>query len=194
MADPVDVLDFWLGEIGEEGWYTGGEAIDTACRDGFLDVWQAALDGGLDHWVDGTVGSLAFLVLTDQLPRNIHRGTALAFATDARARDAARKAIAADWDLGAPEPERQFFYLPFEHSEDLADQDFGVALMRERLPQGGAENLLHAIAHREIIARYGRFPFRNAALGRETTSAEQEFLDAGGYPAFVNRIREGAMH
>ena len=194
MADPVDVLDFWLGEIGEEGWYSGGEAIDTACRDGFLDLWQAALDGGLDHWVDGTVGSLAYLVLTDQLPRNIHRGTALAFATDEKARDAARKAVAADWDLGAPEPERQFFYLPFEHSEDLADQDFGVALMRERLPETGAENVLHATAHREIIARFGRFPFRNAALGREMTAAEQEFMDAGGYPAFVKRLREGAMH
>lgn len=194
MADPVDVLDFWLGEIGEDGWYSGGADIDVACRAGFLDLWQAAQDGGLEHWIDGTVGSLAYLILTDQMPRNMHRGSALAFATDARARDAARKAVAADWDLGAPEPERQFFYMPFEHSEDLADQDFGVALMRERLPEGGAENLLHAIAHREIIARFGRFPFRNAALGRETTAAEQEFLDAGGYPAFVNRLREGAMH
>ncbi len=194
MADPVDVLDFWLGEIGEEGWYVGSEAVDAACREGFLELWQAAHDGGLDHWVDGTVGSLAYLVLTDQLPRNIHRGTALAFATDEKARDAARKAVAADWDLGAPEPERQFFYLPFEHSEDLADQDFGVALMRERLPETGAENVLHATAHREIIARFGRFPFRNAALGREMTAAEQEFMDAGGYPAFVRRLREGAMH
>lgn len=194
MADPVDVLDFWLGEIGEDGWYSGSEEIDSSCRDGFLDLWQAAHDGGLEHWVDGTVGSLAYLILTDQLPRNIHRGSALAFATDAKARDAARKAVASDWDLGAPEPERQFFYLPFEHSEDLADQDFGVALMRERLPETGAENFLHAIAHREIIARFGRFPFRNVALGRESTAAEQEFMDAGGYPAFVKRLRDEAMH
>jgi uncharacterized protein (DUF924 family) len=192
MADPVEVLDFWLGEIGEEGWYAGGAAIDAACRDRFADLWEAARQGGLEHWVEGTVGSLAYIVLTDQLSRNIHRGTALAFATDPQARAAARRAVAKDWDLGAPEPERQFFYLPFEHSEDRADQDRAVALMQERLPETGAENVLHARAHRAIVARFGRFPFRNAALGRASTPEEAAFLAAGGYGAVVRRLEEGA--
>jgi uncharacterized protein (DUF924 family) len=193
MADPVEVLDFWLGEIGSEGWYAGGDELDGVCRDRFLEVWQAAHGGGLEHWVDGTVGSLAYLIVTDQLARNIHRGTALAFATDERARTAARRAVEAGWDMGAPEPERQFFYLPFEHSEDMGDQDRCVVLMTERLPETGAENVLHARAHREIIARYGRFPFRNAALGRISTPEEEAFLAEGGYGAVVRRLEAEAM-
>jgi uncharacterized protein (DUF924 family) len=192
MADPVDVLDFWLGEVGAEGWYAGGERLDALCRERFGDLWQAAADGGLEHWVEGTVGSLAYLILTDQIARNIHRGTALAFATDPHARAAARRAVEAGWDLGAPEPERQFFYLPFEHSEDTADQDLAVALMAERMPETGAETVLHAEAHRQIIRRFGRFPFRNAALGRTDTPAEAAFLSEGGYGAEVRRVT--AMH
>jgi uncharacterized protein (DUF924 family) len=193
MADPVEVLDFWLGEIGSEGWYAGGDELDGVCRDRFLEVWQAAHGGGLEHWVDGTVASLAYLIVTDQLARNIHRGTALAFATDERARTAARRAVEAGWDMGAPEPERQFFYLPFEHSEDMGDQDRCVVLMTERLPETGAENVLHAHAHREIIARFGRFPFRNAALGRVSTPEEDAFLAEGGYGAVVRRLEAEAM-
>ena len=87
MSDPVEVLEFWLHEIGQKGWYAGGEEIDLACTR-FADLWQAAREGGLEHWVDGTVGTLAYLILTDQIPRNIPRGTALAFATDAQARAA----------------------------------------------------------------------------------------------------------
>jgi len=193
MADPVGVLDYWIGDLGPEGWYAGGEAIDAECRRRFADLWQAAAEGGLDHWVDGTVGTLAYLVLTDQIPRNIHRGTALAFATDARALAAAKQAVAAGWDLGAPEPDRQFFYLPFEHSEMLADQDRAVALLKERLPDRGAETLLHARAHREIFRRFGRFPFRNAALGRASTAGEEAFLAEGGYGAVVQRLKAEAM-
>lgn len=193
MADPVEVLDFWLGELGPDGWYAGGEEIDRVCRDRFLDLWQAAHDGGLEHWVDGTVGTLAYLIVTDQISRNIHRGTALAFATDPQARAAATQAVAEGWDMAAPEPERQFFYLPFEHSETLADQDRCVALMAERLPDTGAENVLHARAHREIVARFGRFPFRNAALGRASTPEEEVFLAEGGYGAVVRRLEAEAM-
>jgi len=187
MSGPIEVLDFWLGEIGPEGWYAGGEVIDGLCRDRFLEVWQAANEGHLDHWIDGPAGALAYLVVTDQFPRNIHRGSALAFATDARARTAARRALEEGWDLQAPEPERQFFYLPFEHSEALADQDLCVALMEERLPSE-PDNLLHARAHREIIARFGRFPFRNAALGRESSLEERAFLAEGGYGAIVRAL------
>jgi uncharacterized protein (DUF924 family) len=188
MSDPIEVLEFWLGEVGPEGWYTGGEALDAECRERFHDIWQAAHEGGLEHWVDGTVGTLAYLVICDQLARNMHRGTALAFATDARALAAARRAVAEGWDIGAPEPERQFFYMPFEHSEDPADQARAVELLTERLPSV-PDMALHARAHQAVIARFGRFPFRNAALGRESTAEEAAFLAEGGYSAEVARLR-----
>jgi uncharacterized protein (DUF924 family) len=191
MAGPEDVLEFWLHEIGPEGWYQGGEEIDLACLR-LADLWQAARDGGLEHWVDGTVGTLAYLILTDQIPRNIHRGTALAFATDAQALAAARKALEAGWDMAAPEPERQFFYMPFEHAEDPADQALAVRLLTERLASD-PDMALHARAHAEVIARFGRFPARNAALGRTNTPKEQAHLDEGGYGAVVARLKSHAQ-
>lgn len=188
MSDPVEVLDFWLGEVGPSGWYAGGETLDRECRMRFGDLWQAAFEGGLEHWVDGAAGSLAYLIICDQMARNMHRGTALAFATDDRALDAARRAVDKGWDMAAPEPERQFFYMPFEHSENATDQAVAVQLLTERLPSD-PDMALHARAHQAIIARFGRFPFRNAALGRESTAAEAEFLANGGYMAEVNRLR-----
>ncbi len=187
MSDPVEVLEFWLHEVGPDGWYAGGEALDGDCRMRFADLWQAARDGGLEHWVDGTVGTLAYLILCDQLARNMHRGTAEAFATDGQARAAARRALEAGWDMGAPEPERQFFYMPFEHSEDPADQALAVRLMEERLASD-PEMALHARAHQAVIARFGRFPARNAALGRADTAAEADWLAAGGYGAEVRAL------
>lgn len=186
MDDPVSVLDFWLGQVGPEGWYAGGDEIDAACRD-FADLWEAAREGGLAHWVEGTVGALAFLILTDQIPRNIHRGTALAYATDGLALAAARRALEEGWDLGAPEPERQFFYMPFEHSEVPADQALAIHLMETRL-SSDPEMALHARAHAEMIRRFGRFPARNAALGRASTPEEEAFLAEGGYGALVRSI------
>ena len=190
MSDPVEVLDFWLHEIGPDGWYKGGDEIDSACSY-FAELWQAARDGGLEHWVDGTVGTLAYLILTDQIPRNIHRGTALAFATDPQALSAAKVALDAGWDLNAPEPERQFFYLPFEHSEDPADQALAVQLLTQRLASD-PDMALHARAHQEVITRFGRFPTRNEALGRTSSAAEQGYLDEGGYMAAVNRLKSHA--
>jgi uncharacterized protein (DUF924 family) len=187
MADPVEVLDFWLGEIGPEGWYKGSAEIDAACM-AFADLWQAALDGGLEHWVDGAAGTLAYLVLTDQLPRNIHRGRAEAFATDGLALAAAKTAVEAGWDMDAPEPERQFFYLPFEHSEVPADQAMAVHLMETRMGSD-PEMALHARAHAQVIAAYGRFPTRNAALGRISSPAEQVYLDEGGYAAVIAKLK-----
>lgn len=187
MSDPVEVLEFWLGEVGPEGWYAGGDALDSDCRNRFADLWQAAREGGLEHWVDGTVGTLAYLILCDQFPRNIHRGRAESFATDPQARAAARRALEAGWDMGAPEPERQFFYMPFEHSEDPADQALAVRLMEERL-SSDPEMALHARAHQAVIARFGRFPGRNAALGRADSAAEADWLAAGGYGAEVRAL------
>jgi uncharacterized protein (DUF924 family) len=191
MSDPIEVLDYWLGAVGPEGWYAGGDDLDGEITALFAPIWQAAHEGALDHWAEGCVGTLAYLIVCDQFPRNMHRGLALAFATDARAVTAAKRAIAAGWDLEAPEPERQFFYMPLEHSEDLADQDLAVKYMNERL-SSHPDMALHAAAHREIIARFGRFPFRNAALGRESTAAEAEFLASGGYMAIVNTLKSNA--
>ena len=191
MSDPIEVLDFWLGEIGPEGWYKGSAEIDDACATRFGELLDALADEGLEHWVDGAVGSLAYLIVADQFSRNIHRGTPRAFATDALARAAARRAVEAAWDLEAPQPERQFFYMPFEHSEDLVDQDLAVELMQERMPDH-PEQLLHAIAHREMIRRFGRFPLRNEALGRDNTPEETAFLAEGGYPALVETLRKAS--
>lgn len=189
MSDPVEVLEFWIDEIGPKGWYAGGTEIDATCRDRFADLWQAAQGGGLDHWVDGTVGTLAYLILTDQIPRNIHRTSALAFATDPLARAAAGKAVAKGWDMNAPEPERQFFYMPFEHSEDPADQALALQYLTERMP-GSPDLGLHARAHAEVIRRYGRFPTRNLVLERVSSPDEQTYLDQGGYMALVDALRD----
>lgn len=188
MSDPIEVLDYWLGAVGPQGWYAGGADLDSEITALFAPIWAAAHDGALEHWAEGCVGTLAYLVVCDQFSRNMHRGSPLAFATDARARSAAKRAIDAGWDLEAPEPERQFFYMPLEHSEDLADQDLAVKFMNERLPSH-PDLALHARAHHQIIARFGRFPFRNAALGRDTTPDEAEFLSSGGYMAVVQGLK-----
>jgi uncharacterized protein (DUF924 family) len=192
MSDPIEVLDYWLGAVGPTGWYAGGDDLDGEISALFLPLWQAAEAGHLDHWAEGTVGTLAYLIVCDQFSRNMHRGSALAFATDARARAAAKRAIAAGWDMDAPEPERQFFYMPLEHSEDLADQDLAVTYLTERLPSH-PDMALHARAHREVITRFGRFPFRNAALGRDTTADEADFLASGGYSALVAALKSPAQ-
>jgi uncharacterized protein (DUF924 family) len=189
MSDPVAVLDYWLGSVGPEGWYDGSDELDAEIYALFSELWQAAVDGNLDHWIDGPIGTLAFLILTDQFSRNMFRGEAKAFAADPLAREAARRALAAGWDMQAPEPERQFFYMPFEHSEDPADQALAVDLMANRMPETGATLLLHARAHAEIIERFGRFPFRNVALGRDSTPDETAFIKDGGYGAIVRRLQ-----
>ena len=177
MSDPIEILDFWLGEVGPDGWYAGGEALDGECLLRFGDIWQAARDGGLDHWVEGTVGTLAYLILCDQLSRNMHRGSADSFATDGLALAAAKRAVAMGWDMNAPEPERQFFYMPFEHSEDPQDQQRSLALNQ----QLDASTYHWAKEHAEIIQRFGRFPHRNKVLARASTEQEQAFLDKGGF-------------
>lgn len=194
MAGVDDILNFWIGEVGEAGWYRGGAALDGRCRSLWAAEWEAARQGRGSEpgWGIGARASLARIVLFDQLPRNMFRGTPQAFATDARARCEAKRAIAAGLDLQVAEPERQFFYLPMMHSESLGDQDRGVALFATRMPQTGASNLLHARAHREQIRRFGRFPERNAALGRKTSAAEAEFLARGGYGALVEGLKQAA--
>jgi uncharacterized protein (DUF924 family) len=188
IAKPKDILDFWLGEIGEDGWYAGGDEIDTRCRERFLPTWEAAMEGRLGLWLVAPLEALAYVILLDQLPRNMFRGDPRSFASDRHARAAAKTAIARGWDLRVPSPERQFFYLPLEHSESLVDQDRAVRLIVARLP-GLDDQLLHARAHREQIRRFGRFPMRNEVLRRPSTPAEQEFLARGGYRALVEELK-----
>lgn len=183
MVTPEDVLSFWVDDVGPKGWYGGGEALDARVRDGFEAAWQEARGGACGLWLTSPVGALGYIVLTDQLPRNMFRDHADAFATDASARAAAKAAIDRGWDLRIAEPVRQFFYLPLMHAENLCDQDRAVRLIHSRMPQTGKGNEDHACAHRAVIRQFGRFPYRNAALDRKTTAAEQDFLDAGGYGA-----------
>jgi len=192
MTSPEEVLSFWLDEVGPEGWYAASAACDARVVERFADAWAAASRGAMDGWLCNPRGALALLVLLDQFPRNMFRGEARAFATDAAARRVAKHAIDRGWDMRIPEPERQFFYLPLMHAECLCDQDRGVRMFLTRMPESGEDNLIHARAHREVIRRFGRFPYRNVALGRETTPDEAEFLGSGGYGATLRRVRREA--
>lgn len=179
---PADVIGFWVDEIGPKGWYAPSDALDQQVRDRFMAAWIDAPRLAAE-WAGTAQGALAALILTDQFPRNMFRDDARAFSTDPLALRIAQVAIEAGHDLATPEPERQFFYLPFEHSEELVDQQRAVELFAERMP---GENLIHAQAHRDTIARFGRFPWRNAALGRIPTPAERAVMEAGGYGAIVS--------
>ena len=175
-ATPDAVTDFWR-EAGPERWFTKDAAFDILFRERFLPLHFAAARREFDAWAQTAQGSLALLILLDQFPRNSFRETAHMYATDPLARHFARQAQAMGHN-DAIEPElRLFLHLPFCHSEDLADQDVSVALST---PLGGAARE-SAEGHREIIRRFGRFPHRNAMLGRETTAEEKAFLDEGGF-------------
>ena len=176
MATPVDVLDFWR-DAGMAKWFNGGAAFDAECRARFLDAHHAAARGECEAWLADADGALAALILLDQIPRNVYRGSGHAFATDGLARAYAARSIDAGLDARMADDLRLFAYLPFEHAEDLADQDRAVALIGAL---GNAELLRYARTHRDVIARFGRFPHRNAALGRTSTPDEQAWLDAGG--------------
>jgi uncharacterized protein (DUF924 family) len=185
-AEAEDVLAFWLG-AGPEAWYRQDDAFDAEIAARFGQMWEQGAGGAFDReWTTGPRGALALIVLLDQFPRNMFRGQARAFHSDARALLLARDALDRTWDMAVEAPERQFFYMPFMHSERLADQDVCVQLFSERMP---GDNVLHARAHREIIDLFGRFPYRNAALGRATSQPEQAFLDEGGYGKILNDLK-----
>jgi uncharacterized protein (DUF924 family) len=192
IATPQDVLSFWLDEVGEKGWYSGGEELDSRIRDRFLRTWEAAMEGRLGLWLVTPPEALAYIILLDQFPRNMFRGDPRSFASDRHARAAAKTAIARDWDLRIPEPERHFVYLPLGHSENLVDQDRAVRLVVSRLPRSGNAYLPFVLAHREMIRRFGRFPSRNDVLQRSNTLAEAEFLAEGGYGALVREMKSRA--
>jgi len=172
----AEVVNFWK-EAGPEAWFRKDAAFDAVFHDQFRELHFAAARRELDGWLDHPEGALALMILLDQFPRNCFRGTAHMFATDPLARHFARRSLAAGHDAAIPQELQIFFLMPFEHSEDLEDQQLVV----ERAEPYGEEFINFAIIHRDIIERFGRFPHRNRALGRETTPAEQAFLDGGGF-------------
>lgn len=180
------ILRYW-SDLGPKGWYAGGAALDRDIEARFADTWREAARGGFLNWQSCPRGMLAYLLVTDQFPRNMFRGDARAFATDARARAVASRAWQHKSDLDIDSPLRQFFYLPFMHAESSFDQNLSVCLVKARLPAAG-DTMRHALAHREIIRRFRRFPYRNAALGRENTAAEETFLSSSGYAEILHTL------
>jgi uncharacterized protein (DUF924 family) len=172
---PKDVLDFWFKETPSSKWFVSDPILDAEIRARFETTWRSGCAGAFSDWEDENNGALALIVLFDQFPRNMFRGTADAFASDALARDIARRAIARSRDLEVPASIRGFFYLPLTHSEHLPDQEMCVQLTKERL---GEQHFSYpyAVAHKAAIERFGRFPARNAALKRTSTADEQDFL------------------
>ena len=181
--DFSEVLDFWFGapDSRERGrprkaWFQKSEPFDAEIRRRFLPTWERATRGELERWQASPLASLALIVVLDQFPRNMFRGTARAFSSDSPALAAARSMIAREFDRLLSPAERGFAYLPFEHAEDLAAQRRSLALFQAL----GREQIEYARRHYEIIARFGRFPHRNAVLGRDSTAEETEFLKQPG--------------
>ncbi len=178
-VEPAAIVRFWR-EAGAKRWFAKEAAFDADIRLRFEAAHLAATRGEFDAWRATADGALALVLLLDQVPRNLYRGSPHAFAADPLARVVSRAAIDAGHDRAVAPELRNFFYLPFAHSESLADQDFGLRLCAA-LEREAGEEAKWARLHRDIIVRFGRFPHRNRALGRETTEAEQAFLDAGGF-------------
>lgn len=174
---PRDVLDFWLGQ--EPGrWFEPDPAFDAEIRTRFGQAHEDAKAGAYDAWAETAEGALALVILLDQFARNIHRDTAEMFAADAKALSVAGRAVDRGFDMALPVEQRQWLYLPFMHSEALADQERCIVLSER---SGLDDTLKWAVIHADIIRRFGRFPHRNPLLGLDTTPEEQAFLDEGGF-------------
>lgn len=177
LASAADIVEFWQ-KAGPDRWFEKDVAFDEEVRRRFLTTHEAAAAGKLAVWENSAQGALALLILLDQFSRNMFRGETRAFAADPLALSITARAIMRGFDAQVPSELRQFFYLPFVHSEILNDQEHALALYRAA---GDADGLKWAQVHVDIIRRFGRFPHRNKVLGRSTTPEEQAFLDAGGF-------------
>jgi uncharacterized protein (DUF924 family) len=179
LAPPEEVLRFWFDA--PKSWFAKEESFDAAIRERFLPLYEQAAAGLLAHWKDAPGSCLALILVLDQFPRNMFRGTARAFAADALALDAARHAVASGHDRAMLPAQRVFVYLPFEHSESLDDQTRGCELTQPLAAFPDSADAHHyALAHRDIVRRFGRFPHRNAILGRANRPEEIEFLKGPG--------------
>ena len=174
---PFAVLEFWRA-AGHDRWFKPDPGFDEEVRERFVSAHWAAADGKLTNWENTADGALALIIVLDQFSRNIFRGTARAFATDPQAREVARRAMARGFERDVEPALRTFFYLPFMHSENLADQEYCLALYREL---GEAEGIEYAEIHRDVIRRFGRFPHRNKMLGRSSSAEEIAYLEGGGF-------------
>jgi uncharacterized protein (DUF924 family) len=176
-AGPGEVVTFWLGQ-NEKVWFSADPAFDAEVLSRFAELVERAKSGALDHWADTAEGALALVILLDQMTRNIYRDSPEMFAADGKALAVAELAIERGFDQDLPKSKRRWLYMPFMHSEDLADQERSVELFtRSEI----AESVPFAVDHADIIRRFGRFPHRNAILGRRTTPEEAAFLAGGGF-------------
>ncbi len=176
-ADAQGVLDFWFGEATPEQWFKQDDAFDATIRDRFAGLFEQAASGGLDSWRESAEGCLALVIVRDQFPRNLFRGGARSFATDAAARAVLSHALESGFDEGFSFREKQFLYMPLMHSENADDQAYSV----EKFATLGDEDVLDfARRHKDIVDRFGRFPHRNEVLGRKSTPEEAEFLKEKG--------------
>jgi len=178
MIRPRDVLDFWFA-AGPEKWFKKSDDFDAEIRRRFGETHAQAAAGKLDGWAADAQGSLALILVLDQFSRNLWRNDHRAFAQDAKALALADDAVRRRFDVETPLTARKWFYMPYMHAEDLAAQERGIVYFAQRLED--PETMKFAVEHRDIIRRFGRFPHRNAILGRETTPEEQSFLDEGGF-------------
>ena len=186
----VELMSTWR-EAGPKLWFARDETFDRLLRERFEGAHLAAARGECSGWIETPEGALALVLLLDQIPRNLWRGSAHAFATDVPARSASDRALERGHDKATDSALRPFFYMPFEHAEDMASQDRAVSLFECWAAEAGDPHdfLAYARIHRAVIARYGRFPQRNVALGREATGAERAFLDGGGFAGLRRRER-----
>ena len=182
-----EVLAYWE-EIGPAGWYVDSEEVDDTIRKKFKDLWQETLSGAHSDWQLEARSILAQIIVLDQFPRNMFRGDGDSFASDKMARCVAQKAILKGFDQEIQGLLQQFFYVPFMHSESISDQDTAVRSFVTRMPNDAY--LLHARAHRQVIRDFGRFPFRNDALGRSSTPAEIAYLESGGYRFTIESLEK----
>ncbi|MCM2397774.1 DUF924 domain-containing protein [Rhizobium sp. S95] len=181
MTTPGDILAFWTA-AGPEKWFAKDDAFDAFIQSDYLAPHFAASRGEYVAWEETAEGALALLILLDQFPRNLFRSSGHAFATDGLARAVARRALDRGFGEIVDQSLAIFFYLPFEHSEDPADQELSVSLFTQHFELTNDQLVMnYALEHRDIIAHFGRFPHRNAALGRETTPEEQAYLNDGGF-------------
>jgi uncharacterized protein (DUF924 family) len=186
-VQPQDVLEFWFDPAHAANWFAKDPAFDEEIRRRFAAAVEDAAHGRLDAWADTPAGRLALLILLDQFPRNLHRGEARAWAADVKAQRVALSGLDEGFDQALPQLQRLFAYLPLEHAEDMGLQQRSVALFEALHAQAPAaerarfaEFVDYARRHREVIARFGRFPHRNAVLGRDSTAAEREYLAQPG--------------
>ncbi len=177
IATPDEIVSFWT-EAGKDRWFKSDPAFDAEIRERFLDTYEAGAAGKLSRWDRSPEEALALVLLLDQFPRNMFRATPRAFATDQLALDAAKHAIDAGYDGKVAADLQPFFYMPFMHSEELAEQERCVALMKQG---GNQENIKYAEIHRDAIKQFGRFPHRNEILGRQSTPEEIAYLEGGGF-------------